>query len=109
MNSGARRLFGNRRVRQAAAVLIVVVTFGIFGYYLVAHPAVIKSILSLHPATLALLTICYIGTIIANAFVLWASLRLIEKPVGFLENISLTGYSSVVNFFGPLQSGPGFR
>jgi uncharacterized membrane protein YbhN (UPF0104 family) len=63
----------------------------------------------MHPAALALLTIAYVGTIVANAFVLSASLRMIGKRVGFVENASLTGYSSVVNFFGPLQSGPGFR
>lgn len=106
---GFRRLIANRRARQVVAAIVIITTFIVFGCYLSTHPAVIKSILSLNPATLILLTLCYVGTIIANAFVLWASLRLIKKPVSFGENISLTGYSSVVNFFGPLQSGPGFR
>jgi uncharacterized membrane protein YbhN (UPF0104 family) len=99
----------NRRVRQVGAAVVIVATLVAFGIYISLHPAVLSSITSLSVATLLLLTTCYVVTILANAFVLWASLRLIKKPVGFFENISLTGYSSVVNFFGPLQSGPGFR
>lgn len=105
----ARRLFRNKRVRLFLVVLIVSLTIGLFVYYLASHPETLKSIASLSPITLALLTLAYAGTVVANAFVLFASLRLIKKPVGFIENIALTGYSSVVNFFGPLQSGPGFR
>jgi uncharacterized membrane protein YbhN (UPF0104 family) len=104
-----RRLLRNKQVRLVFVVLIVGLTFGLFVYYLLTHPEAIKSISRLSPLTLGLLTLAYIGTVIANAFVLFASLRLIKKPVGFLENVALTGYSSVVNFFGPLQSGPGFR
>lgn len=104
-----RRFVRNRRARQIAAVIIIVITLAVFGYYLYSHPAMLSSLTSLGIGTLLLLTTCYAGTVIANAFVLWASLRLIKKPVNFFENISLTGYSSVVNFFGPLQSGPGFR
>lgn len=105
----ARRLFRNKRVRLLLVVLIVGLTIGLFIYYLASHPETLTSIGRLSPLTIALLTLAYIGTVIANAFVLFASLRLIKKPVGFIENIALTGYSSVVNFFGPLQSGPGFR
>jgi len=105
----ARRLFRNKQVRLLLVILIVGLTIGLFVYYLISHPETIKSISRLSPLTLLLLTLAYIGTVIANAFVLFASLRLIKKPVGFFENIALTGYSSVVNFFGPLQSGPGFR
>lgn len=104
-----RRLFRKKQIRLSLVILIVGLTIGLFVYYLVTHPEIIRSIGRLSPLTILLLTLAYIGTVIANAFVLFASLRLIKKPVGFLENIALTGYSSVVNFFGPLQSGPGFR
>lgn len=97
------------RVRLALIVLIVGATLAVFTQYLITHPQVIGVVLAIHPAAVMLLTLAYIGTILANAFVLSASLRMIGKRVGFAENASLTGYSSVVNFFGPLQSGPGFR
>ncbi len=104
-----RTLLKNPQVRIVLAVTIITATLGLFGYYLAQNPSVLSSVLGLSPLTLLLLTLAYVGTVIANAFVLWASLRLISKHVGFAENIALTGYSSVVNFFGPLQSGPGFR
>jgi uncharacterized membrane protein YbhN (UPF0104 family) len=99
----------NPKVRAILVVIIVALTLGIFAYYLATHPDIIPLILGIHPAALGLMTFAYIGTILANAFVLSASLRMIGKKVNFSENVSLTGYSSVVNFFGPLQSGPGFR
>lgn len=99
----------NPRVRLTLVVLIVGLTFTAFTYYLATHPDVLPLIFSLPPAALVLLVVAYIGTILANAFVLSVSLRLIGKSVSFKENVNLTGYSSVVNFFGPLQSGPGFR
>lgn len=104
-----RSLLKNPRIRIALVVLIVGITLVVFGNYLITHPDVIRLIFSLSPAAITLLTMAYIGTILANAFVLSVSLRMMGKKVGFLENASLTGYSSVVNFFGPLQSGPGFR
>ena len=104
-----KRLAGNKWLRLALVLLVVGATFVVFAQYLVANPKIIDIIFGLHPAAIALLAIAYIGTIVANAFVLSVSLRMIGKRVGFAENVSLTGYSSVVNFFGPLQSGPGFR
>lgn len=104
-----KRLFADRRFRLAVIILIVGGTFAVFIEYLIANPKVLNIVAGLHPAALTLLAIAYLGTIVANAIVLSASLRLIGKRVGFAENLSLTGYSSIVNFFGPLQSGPGFR
>jgi len=104
-----RRLLQNKWIRLILIILIVGTTFGIFGNYLATHPEVIDQLVSLSPTSLLLLTLAYIGTILANAYVLSVSLRMIGKRVGFLENASLTGYSSVINFFGPLQSGPGVR
>lgn len=96
-------------VRVALIVLIIAATFAVFANYLITHPEVINQLFSLSAPALILLTIAYIGTIAANAFVLSVSLRMIGKSVHYSENFNLTGYSSVVNFFGPLQSGPGFR
>lgn len=104
-----RAIIKNPRVRAALVIIITLVTLAAFGLYLQKNPAVLESIVSLDASTIALLTLAYVGTVAANAFALWASLRLMRKPVGFFENVALTGYSSVVNFFGPLQSGPGFR
>ncbi len=104
-----RQVIVNKYIRTIVIVIIIGFTFGVFGYYLVTHPEVGKSVTSLDGLTLVLLTLAYLLTVLANAFVLLVSLRLLGKHVAFSENIALTSYSSVVNFFGPLQSGPGFR
>ena len=104
-----KRLLASKAFRLGLIIVIVGATLAAFTYYLITHPNIIGLILSLHPATLTLIAIGYVGTIVANAIVLGASLRVIGKRVPFADNVSLTGYSSVVNFFGPLQSGPGFR
>ena len=69
----------------------------------------IVEIFKLSPITLLLLTVTYCVVTIINGFVLLASLKLIGKKIPLIDSLLLTGYSSIVNFFGPLQSGPGFR
>jgi uncharacterized membrane protein YbhN (UPF0104 family) len=51
----------------------------------------------------------YAGSISALAYILKVSLRLYGKILPYSEIILLTGYSSIANFFGPGQSGPGVR
>lgn len=104
-----KRALANRYLRLGLILLIVGATVFVFIQYLVTNPEVLGIVGGLHPAALTLLAVAYLGTLVANAIVLSASLRLIGKRVKFTENLSLTGYSSIVNFFGPLQSGPGFR
>lgn len=109
MLQNAKKLAGNKSVRQVVALLVIVATFGFFGYYLLTHKEVVDTLLHLPPYLLVLLTITYLGAIAANAYVLHASLNLLGKKASFFDNIALTSYSSIVNFFGPLQSGPGVR
>lgn len=104
-----KRLLRNPQVRGTLVVLIVVLTFGIFGYYLWKHPEVVTTLTHLPASLLAVLALGYIVTILANAYVLHASLRLLDKRAPYSDNILLTSYSSIINFFGPLQSGPGAR
>ncbi len=98
-----------RYIKWFLSVAIIIATFGLFAWYITTKPEVLKVVFSLQLGTLILLCLGYTMTIAANAFVLYYSLRLLRKRVPLLENIILTGYSSIVNFFGPLQSGPGFR
>lgn len=104
-----RELAANKTLRIVVMAVVIIGTFGVFGYYLSTHPEVVQAIISLSPVTLLLLATGYFLTIATNGFVLSVSLKMLGKRVPFLENFALTGYSSVVNFFGPLQSGPGVR
>lgn len=96
-------------VRYCLIVAIIIATITFFGFYIIRHPEVVRALRTLDPVTLLLLAIGYSCFTIANAIVLYYSLHFIKKDVPIVENIVLTGYSSIVNFFGPLQSGPGFR
>lgn len=89
--------------------IIIVATLGLFGWYLAAHPAVVDQLQATKPVTVALIVALYGGIQIVLAFVLIASLMLYGKRMGTQENFLLNAYSSLVNFFGPGQSGPGFR
>lgn len=102
-------LLKSHLLRRLLVVGIIVVTFGVFIFYGASHPEVINTILSLNPMIIVLLTIAYSFTVLSNGLILHFSLSYLRSRTPVLDNIILTGYSSVVNFFGPLQSGPGFR
>lgn len=91
------------------SILVVVATLAVFGWYVATHPEVVDVLLGLSPWVVVLLTIAYTLTIVVNALVLHWSLAYVNRSTPLLDNALLTGYSSIVNFFGPLQSGPGFR
>lgn len=97
------------KVRGVLSLLVVVATLAVFGWYLATHPEVVDTLLDLSPWVLIALTVAYALTIVVNALVLHWSLAYVERSTPLLDNALLTGYSSIVNFFGPLQSGPGFR
>jgi uncharacterized membrane protein YbhN (UPF0104 family) len=104
-----RQLFGNRYVRPVLASLLVLATIVVFIVFFQAHPEYLRNLRHIRPIVVieilalnAVLT--FILTIISNL-----TLRLCGKPIAFKENFMLTAYSSVANFFGPLQSGPGVR
>lgn len=95
--------------RQLLVIVVILVTFGIFIWYGATHPNIIDTVTGLNPAILIFLTIAYSLTILANGVILHYSLAYVQRKTSLIDNILLTGYSSIVNFFGPLQSGPGFR
>ena len=103
------RIVSSKAFRTSLVTLIIVGTFGIFGWYIHTHPKTITTLMSISPIALVLLTVAYCLTIVANALVLHFSLTYVKRSTPIFDNVLLTGYSSVVNFFGPLQSGPGFR
>ena len=95
--------------KSVAIVLIILATILVFVSYFRNHPEVSRQ---LHNTSLGLLTTLlslYLLGLLALAMVLHATLRLCNIKLGKQESVLLTMYSSVINFFGPLQSGPAFR
>lgn len=101
--------FRSSTFRISLVIVIILITFGLFGWYIVTHPEVLDTFANIGPLAIILLTIAYAITIVANGFILHFSLEYVKRKTPMLDNVLLTGYSAIVNFFGPLQSGPGFR
>lgn len=98
-----------RKLRLLLAIVILSATVGLFVHYAVTHPDVIRKVGDLSPGMLAMLLVFYAMWFAAISVVLYVSLRMYNKPISKQENLLLNAYSSLVNFFGPGQSGPAFR
>ena len=85
------------------------VTLVAFAYYWQAHPGIWQQMRRVGWAVVLLIMALYIGMMAVLALMYDATLRLIGTKLAYKENLLVTMYSSIVNFFGPLQSGPGFR
>lgn len=99
----------NHRVRTVLAILIVALTGGAFIWYVRTHPEVLTQLKETSITVIASVLVLYIGMLACLIGVLHGSLMIYKKSLALSENILLTSYSSLVNFFGPGQSGPGFR
>lgn len=95
--------------RSFAVVTILVLTLAAFAFYLVKHPEVGQRLHHTSLELVALLLIMYLGSLLALTLVTIATLRLARRPLGKSESFLLTAYSGLINFFGPLQSGPALR
>jgi uncharacterized membrane protein YbhN (UPF0104 family) len=95
--------------RRIAAIGILSLSIGAFVYYFRTHPEVIDRLSLVSPWQLGLVLLLYGVSIGGLAFVNAATLALCNVRLPNRESALLTMYSSVVNFFGPLQSGPAVR
>lgn len=98
-----------RTIRSLLALLIVVGTIGAFIWYIRHNPAIIEQLKQTPPLAMTAIVLLHAGGLVALMGVLYASLRMYGKRMSANENFSLNAYSSLINFFGPGQSGPGFR
>lgn len=93
----------------AIAVGIITLTICLFAYYLSEHPEVVRQLQSVPPTTLLLLVLLYGAWFLALVLITRISLRMFRVPMGMKENLLFNTYSTLINFFGPGQSGPIFR
>lgn len=98
-----------RKLKLALVAIILLATVTLFVHYAATHPEVIHMISDLSPGMLAGLLGFYSLWFLAISLVLYISLHMYGKTISKQENMLLNAYSSLVNFFGPGQSGPAFR
>ena len=95
--------------RSIAVITILLVTISAITIYLIRNPKLFDLLKNTSPVAIALIFSLYLLFILSLAFINDATLKLCKQPIKASESLLVTMYSSVVNFFGPLQSGPAFR
>ena len=100
----------NRRfVRSLLAITILVATVAASVYFLATHPAIGHQLTKTPAAVLTSLFALYLLFIGCVWLIFRASLVLCGIKLPLQETLLVTAYTSIINFFGPLQSGPAFR
>jgi hypothetical protein len=97
------------RHKRAIAIAVLVVFFVLVGVYIAVDPSIFVRAVSIGWKNIALLVVLYCGVICTHFGILMATIRLCGTKLGAREALLLIIYSTVANFFGPLQSGPGVR
>jgi uncharacterized membrane protein YbhN (UPF0104 family) len=95
--------------RPYAAIVVLLVTVVAFLNYFGNHPEIENQLRSTSPSVLFMVLGLYLIFMGCLALVNMGTLRLCKSRLSSSENLLLTMYSSIINFFGPLQSGPAFR
>ncbi len=100
------------RIKLLKPIIASVVLIGtalVFIYYFSQNPETLQRLRDVPMSTLLLLLFLY-GLFMASlVWIQRATLGLCNLDLGKKESTLLVMYSSIINFFGPLQSGPGFR
>lgn len=98
-----------QRIRIVLACVILIATALAFIYYLQHHPEIVLKLTNTNPIIIIQLVVLYALFFVSLAVVLHFSTRIFNKDLSLKDNFLLSAYSSLANFFGPGQSGPGVR
>jgi uncharacterized membrane protein YbhN (UPF0104 family) len=98
-----------KKYKALAGYIVLAVTIGLFIYYIIKYPQYWHELKNLHTYTIALLLFLYLLFLGASILILKYTVEYCGKVIGYKNNLQLSAYSAIINFLGPLQSGPGFR
>lgn len=107
-----RRMFtlvSPRTLKRSLILPLLVVTALVFVRFFHTHPEYWRQLRHVPPSTLITVLALNIVLLTILAGIYRISVQLCGKQISGRENFLLTAYSSIINFFGPLQSGPGVR
>lgn len=104
-----KQKLADNRLRSTLGVVILIATVLLFVNYGRTHPGSFTPIRDVGLTTLFIVLALYCVFVATNAIVLFINIQMCSKKISYSDGLLLTAYSTLVNFFGPLQSGPGFR
>lgn len=104
-----RQNLAGRRTKNVLIVLVLLITAVVFVRFFAQHPDYIRQLGRTNPWWVVAVVALNIPMIGLLMLVYDTCLKLCGKQLAWKENFLLTSYSSIINFFGPLQSGPGVR
>jgi uncharacterized membrane protein YbhN (UPF0104 family) len=95
--------------RPLLVPIIIIATLYVFIHYIVSNQSVRHRLSHLPLSLILLLLFMYLLVLVVIGLINVATLRLCSIKPQFKEIWLITAYTAVVNFFGPLQSGPAVR
>lgn len=99
----------NKPTKTAVGIILLFIILGFFGYYIYSHPQIIHTLSKTNPLLIILILFLYCIMLLIWMEVYNATLSFCSVPLKFSENLLLSIYSTLANYFLPLQSGPGVR
>ncbi len=96
-------------LKPAAVILVIVFTVVLFARYIAGNPEYITKLRQVDPSVILWLLLANGVLMLALAVINHTGALMCRIRLGYSESFLLTIYSSLANFFGPLQSGPGVR
>lgn len=110
MNSTkVKSLLRHGRFRFALALLVIALTIGVFISFFSTHEEYLTALRHIKFGVILAVIMLYTASFITVVFIGKFTLELCGKKIPVKEQFLLSSYSSIINFFGPLQSGPGIR
>ena len=98
-----------KHVKNILIVLVLLLTLAVFVHFFTTHPQYFDELKQISPWWIVAVVALNIPMVGLLVLIYDATVRLCGQRLGWQENFLLTSYSSIINFFGPLQSGPGVR
>ncbi len=102
-------LLRRKHTKNILIVLVLLTTLAAFILFFVHHPEYWQELKTVSPWWIVAVVALNIPMVGLLVLIYDACLGLCGHRLAWKENFLLTSYSSIVNFFGPLQSGPGVR
>jgi uncharacterized membrane protein YbhN (UPF0104 family) len=98
-----------KHIKAILAPIIILATVAAFIYYIKGHPETLRQVGDVSPWALIILLLFSMASFSAYILITRITLSMYGKTMPPQESILFNIYSSLINFFGPGQSGPIFR